>query len=106
MLSHWSEPTVSGALRPTLGTAIAAYGDISQAHPYVRLDITSQVKSWIASPFQALGPALRASSATPTTTFLGSRFLYYFENSSNSLAASPSNGAWRSPGPCNETGRI
>lgn len=63
--SPWTEPAVTDATKPLTGSTIATSDAISAGNSYVRLDITGQVKSWIAAPFSAYGVALRSSASTP-----------------------------------------
>lgn len=74
ILTPWTESSVNESTKPAIGSTIATSNIIAAANTYIQLDITSQLKSWIAAPFNAHGLALRAGAGTPgVAVFLDSK---------------------------------
>lgn len=65
ILSPWAEATVNDAAKPVIGATIVTSDMITAGNTYIRMDVTAQVKSWVAAPFSAYGLALRANAGTP-----------------------------------------
>lgn len=71
--SPWTENTVTNSSRPLAGTPIAISDVISVPNNWVVLDITSQVRTWVASPFTAFGVAISPDGSQPAALLLDSK---------------------------------
>ncbi|MFN7933781.1 MAG: DNRLRE domain-containing protein [Bryobacteraceae bacterium] len=72
VLGPWSESITHGT-RPPTGVPLATSADISSGNNYVLVDVTSQVKNWIAAPALTFGLALQANTAYPAVVTIDSK---------------------------------
>ena len=68
--SAWTEAGVTFNTMPGLGVVEATGIHVSKAGVYVGVDITNQLKTWIASPNANFGLAIAPDAAAPGTSFL------------------------------------
>jgi len=71
--SPWTESSVTFSTRPANGATIAVSEVITAANNWVVLDITGQVRTWVASPFSAFGLAIGADASQPAVLTLDSK---------------------------------
>src|SRR3984885_1319371 len=60
--SAWSEPAVTNATAPSLGSALTSF-PVSVVNQYVVIDITILVQGWLTSPSSNFGVALSSAKA-------------------------------------------
>ena len=61
--SAWSEPAVTYATMPTLGSQVASFTPAS-AQQFIVVDITALVQEWVTTPSSNLGIALSSASGS------------------------------------------
>lgn len=71
--SPWTESTVNFSTRPAAGNTIAISDVIAAPNNWVVLDITDQVRTWVASPFSAFGVAISPDASQPAVLTLDSK---------------------------------
>jgi len=69
ILSPWTEAGVTFGSRPLVGSAIGST-TVGTANSYLKIDVTTFVKSWIASPFSSYGLALSGAVSSPGVSAL------------------------------------